>query len=117
MTNTPCTWYGVTCSGGHVTGLDLSSNSLYGSLPAALDNLGSLQSLRVASNFLTEIPSQLGSLTNLVTLRLENNALIGEIPSTLASLTNLADTDVGYNAMTASDPIFLPNQARNSSAT
>jgi len=34
VTNTPCSWRGITCDGGHVTILSLSSNRLSGSIPA-----------------------------------------------------------------------------------
>jgi len=46
-TTTPCStpWYGVTCSGGHVTELNLSSNNLAGSIPTTLSSLGSLRQL------------------------------------------------------------------------
>ena len=46
---------------GRVTGLDLSSNGLTGSLPAELGNLSELQSLDVSSNGLTgALPAGLG---------------------------------------------------------
>ncbi|MEN8218509.1 MAG: hypothetical protein ABFS56_19500 [Pseudomonadota bacterium] len=32
-TNAPCGWYGVTCSGGHVSELHLRSNELTGTIP------------------------------------------------------------------------------------
>jgi hypothetical protein len=31
-TTTPCSWYGVLCSGGHVYDVDLSSNQLSGTI-------------------------------------------------------------------------------------
>ena len=36
-----------------------------------------------------EIPAELGSLSNLISLILDNNALSGEIPAELGSLSNL----------------------------
>ena len=47
-TATPCSWYGVTCAAGHVTGLDLHSNNLGGTLPAALGDLTGLQALNLS---------------------------------------------------------------------
>ena len=38
----PCTWYGVICSGGHVTYLTLSNNQLSGLIPAEIGNLTNL---------------------------------------------------------------------------
>ena len=60
------TWHGVTVSGGRVTGLDLSSNGLAGTLPA-----------------------ELGILTGLTTLWLHGNSLTGELPASLTNLTSL----------------------------
>ncbi len=59
--NAVCTWYGVSCSLGHVLGLNLTNNGLQGTLP-----------------------TELGNLTSLRTLYLNNNAgLTGSLPSTL----------------------------------
>ncbi len=33
QTNTPCTWFGVTCTNGHVTGINLVNNNLVGFIP------------------------------------------------------------------------------------
>jgi hypothetical protein len=93
-TNTPCTdWYGVTCSGGHVTELRLGGNSLVGSIPQDLRRLGNLTVLDLSFNKLTGwIPSVLGDLTALTTLRLGyNSGLTWLIPWQLGSLTNLQE--------------------------
>ena len=60
-------WHGVTTdSDGRVTALNLSSNSLYGPIPAALGRLSNLNHLNLADNGLTgEIPTELGNLSNL----------------------------------------------------
>lgn len=42
-----CTWYGVTCTKGRVTGISLKSNNLAGSLPASLGSLTELTSLAI----------------------------------------------------------------------
>ncbi|BAP55886.1 leucine-rich repeat-containing protein [Thioploca ingrica] len=42
VTNTPCQWKGVTCSGGRVTELSLDTNQLIGTIPASLGNLSEL---------------------------------------------------------------------------
>ncbi|MEN8218814.1 MAG: hypothetical protein ABFS56_21060 [Pseudomonadota bacterium] len=36
VTNTPCSWYGVLCSGGHVSEINLYYNSLTGSIPRSV---------------------------------------------------------------------------------
>ena len=52
-TNTPCSWYGVTCSAGAVLTIDLSSNQLTGAIPPEIGNLSNLTSLWLYSNQLT----------------------------------------------------------------
>ena len=49
-TNTPCTWYGVTCTGNHVTMLMLPDNGLNGGLPPELGALIYLRVLDLAEN-------------------------------------------------------------------
>jgi len=74
-TNTPCSWYGITCSGGHITGLDLHNNQLSGYIPRELENLTHLQSLLLNNNELCgEIP--LINLNHLSVLNLDSNHLI-----------------------------------------
>lgn len=100
VTNTPCSWYEVTCGGGHVTGLYLYDNQLSGSIPVELGNLGNLTGLEIGSNQLSgTIPVELGNLVKLIRLYLNNNQLSGTIPD-LSSLTALVNTDLGYNKLT-----------------
>ena len=84
-------WYGVTTDvNGSVTHLDLNNNELSGEVPPELGSLSNLQSLRLGSNELSsEIPSELGSLSDLQWLNLSSNQLSGEIPKELGSLSNL----------------------------
>jgi hypothetical protein len=78
-TSAPCTWFGVTCSGGRVTELVLPGNHLSGTLPASLD-----------------------AFTGLTRLRLENNALTGRIPKSICVLApTLTETNLAYNALYA----------------
>ena len=87
---TECSWYGVTCSDGNALYLLLQNNSLSGSIPSELGNLTELTTLRLYNNSLTgSIPSELGNLTELTTLYLDNNTLSGSIPTQLGNLTDI----------------------------
>jgi ribosomal protein L35AE/L33A len=84
VTNTPCSWYGVACSGGHVSRLTLYSNELKGNIPAELGDLSELQRLFLFDNGLSgEIPPELGNLAQLGYLWLHENDLCGDIPDDL----------------------------------
>jgi Leucine-rich repeat (LRR) protein len=64
--NTPCSWYRVTCRGGHVSNIDLWFNDLTGTIPTELGNLSNLTTLYLYDNELTgSIPTELGNLSNL----------------------------------------------------
>jgi hypothetical protein len=131
-TNTPCSWYGVTCSGGHVTDLKLHNNQLRGTIPSRLGNLAGLKQLWLHNNQLSggiplelgdlaslrglrlwgnqlsgPIPAVVGDLLDLSTLKLHSNALGGEVPASITNLINLTDTDLGYNMLTATDPAVV----------
>jgi hypothetical protein len=90
-TSTPCSWYGVTCQGGHVTQLDLHKNQLSGSIPPELGNLVYLERLHLRGNqqLSGNIPPELGNLVNLRELNLWGTNKSGNIPPELGNLTNL----------------------------
>ena len=78
------TWHGVTvgssgADNGRVTALDLSSNNVAGSPPAALGNLNRLTSLNLNGNpnLIGAIPEAWTRLTNLTTLNLGGTGLCG----------------------------------------
>jgi Leucine-rich repeat (LRR) protein len=104
-TNTPCGWKGVTCSGGHVLALNLSSNQLSGSIPPELGQLSNLEDLVLFSNQLSgTIPAELGQLTNLTWLSLRGNQLSGTIPPELGQLTNLTELYLFSNQLSGTIP-------------
>ncbi|MEN8219934.1 MAG: Calx-beta domain-containing protein, partial [Pseudomonadota bacterium] len=109
-TNTPCGWKGVTCSSGHVSQLSLSSNQLTGSIPSQLGNLTKLESLRLNANQLTgSILTEFGNMSGLWYLRLDDNQLTGSIPSQLGNLSNLMYLELYNNELTGSIPSQLGN--------
>jgi len=57
------------------------------------------------------IPSELGSCTNLVTLRLHCNALSGSLPDSLSRLQRLTLLQLGYNLFDAPFPTVLTTLA------
>jgi hypothetical protein len=94
----PCTWYGITCIGGHVTSLALADNNLTGNLPAAIGNLPSLTSLDLNNNALSgSLPDGLGFLNQLETLTIANNSITGKLPTSFANLVNLTYIDTSGN--------------------
>jgi len=113
VTNTPCSWYGVSCSEGHVSDLYLSSNQITGSIPTELGNLTHLTALSLSSNQITgSIPTELGNLTNLTGLNLSNNQLTGEIPTELGNLSNLSWLELSNNQLTGEIPTELGNLSK-----
>ena len=107
-------WDGITTSGtpSRVTELDLSGESLTGSIPAELGSLPELTKLDLSSNSLTgEIPREIGRLSNLTEIRLSGNSLTGCIPSALKDVTtnDLSSLNLLYcppapGGLTASTP-------------
>ena len=73
--------------------LSLRGRSLGGFIPTELGlRASTLETLDFAHNKLSgTMPSQLGMLTNLVSLQLDHNLLSGEVPSELGRLTKLTD--------------------------
>ena len=83
-------WDGVTVSGtpSRVTKLDLSGESLSGSIPPELGRLWGLTHLNLSSNSLTgETAPELGDLSNLRQVLLSGNSLTGCIPLALKDVT------------------------------
>ncbi len=100
ITNTPCSWYGVTCSGGNVTGIELHQNGLSGAIPAEVGNLANLTDLDLYGNQLSSIPTEVGNLANLTSLHLDSNQL-SSIPAEVGNLTNLTSLDLSWNQLSS----------------
>ena len=112
-------WPGVTITSKRVTELALqhshssgdpinSSSSIHGTLPAELGDLTALTSLLLNDNILIgDIPTDLGNLTNLTDLYLSTNQLTGTIPTQLGSLTDMIDLELNDNQLTGAIPTQL----------
>ena len=85
--------------------LDLSHNSLTGSLPVEVGTLKNLNAFNVSYNNLSgEIPRTLGDCSSLEYLNMEGNSFQGSIPTTLASLKGLQHLDLSQNQLTGQIP-------------
>ena len=102
-------WHGVTTdANGRVTRLDLSQNGLTGEIPSGLGSLTNLDRLYLHRNQLTgEIPPELGSLTNLTVLDLDDNDLTGTMPTQLGDLINLEELHLTQNQLAGEIPTEL----------
>ncbi|XP_050387172.1 receptor-like protein 7 [Argentina anserina] len=103
-----CSWDGVECDEdtGHVTGLDLSSSCLYGSINASssLFRLVHLRRLNLAYNNFnySRIPTTIRNLSNLRYLNLSSSAFSGQVPSEILQLSELSLLDLSGNLDTLS---------------
>lgn len=107
----PCTWYGVTCDDQtkKVTSIELSDNSLVGTLSSELGILTSLTSITILNSFeLTgSLPTQLSRLTNLKRITMRSNYLSGSIPTQFSTLASLTTLDLENNILSGSLPTTL----------
>jgi hypothetical protein len=88
-----------------MTGIDMSSNQLTGSIPFEMGELSQLRSLHLSNNFLTgHIPSSFQNLKNAESLDLSHNRLSGGIPYELVGLTSLSAFLVAYNNLSGRIP-------------
>ncbi|KAI3875392.1 hypothetical protein MKW98_000069 [Papaver atlanticum] len=103
-----CQWRGVTCSRLHpsrVTGIDLRSQRLVGSISPHIGNLSFLNDLYLSNNSLNgEIPQQIGRLFRLKHLGLSNNSLEGVIPHNITHCSNLIHLNISRNNLVGSIP-------------
>ena len=105
--NTPCTWFGVDCSSGHVSGLDLDNNNLSGPLPSELGNLANLAILDMDGNQLSgPLPPILGNLSSLIILDLSDNLLNGPVPQNFINLTLTVFAFSGTNLCEPDNMVF-----------
>ncbi|XP_031269832.1 leucine-rich repeat protein 1-like [Pistacia vera] len=74
----------------HISVIEFKRCSLSGVLPPELNQLPNISSIE-ANQFSGTVPTQLGKLVNLETLRLSSNRLTGNLPTEFAELKNLTD--------------------------
>ena len=102
-------WHGVTTDAdGRVTDLLFYDNQLTGTIPTQLGQLTKLQYLNLNNNELSgTIPTELRRLTKLTGLDLGNNRLTGTIPTQLGQLTELRYLNLHDNQLTGTIPTQL----------
>lgn len=83
---TPCCWFGVECSEGHVVALNLKDLCLRGTLAP-----------------------EIGNLVHVKFINLRNNSFSGEIPEEFANLKQMQVLDLGYNNFSGQVPVHLGN--------
>ena len=109
--NSPCGWGGIDCVGGQINQIELNTtNNLVGVLPAELGNLTAMTLLRLqnAPDMVGTIPPELGNCTSLTDLLL-NGSLTGSIPPELGNLTNMINLWFNNNDLTGGIPPELGN--------
>ena len=99
-------WHGVmTNEDGFVTRLDLPNNGLSGELPPQLGDLSRLQGLLLNDNQLRGgIPPELGNLSDVKVLLLNNNNLRGEIPPELGDMDQMEELFLQNNNLSGEIP-------------
>jgi hypothetical protein len=103
--NTPCSWFGVSCISTNVDTLGLFFNRLSGHLPADLVGLTALRVLDLHNNQITgHIPAEFGRLAVLKYMDLSANQLSGSILASLSALKRLQILNLANNTLTGTIP-------------
>ncbi|XP_042977940.1 receptor-like protein EIX2 isoform X5 [Carya illinoinensis] len=97
--------------------IDLSSNKLHGEVPEELTSLTELISLNLSrNNFTGSITLKIGLLQNLQSLDLSRNQLRGEIPTSISDISFLSYLDLSNNNLSGKIPTGTQLQSLNASA-
>jgi Leucine-rich repeat (LRR) protein len=86
--------------------LDISNNSITGSIQAEIRFLSKLKVLNASNNLMTGLPAEIGQLTNLEVLDLSNNKLTG-LPNEIGNLSNLKTLNLSGNQYSKQDLDYI----------
>lgn len=90
--------------------IDLSHNSLYGTIPKEIGRLSQLQLLYLDLNDLSgSVPHEIGMLVSLVEFSAPSNDLTGSLPASIGNLGNLTFLSFRDNKLTGPIPSTLGN--------
>ena len=104
------TWFGITVTSGRVTGINLSSNSLFGTIPADIGALDAVTDFNLSGNpILDPVPAELGDLTALVNLDLSGQVFFRELPAEIGNLVNLEVLNLHDHRLSGDIPFALSN--------
>eukprot|EP00735_Rhodelphis_limneticus_P015065 TRINITY_DN9215_c0_g1::TRINITY_DN9215_c0_g1_i1::g.13235::m.13235 TRINITY_DN9215_c0_g1::TRINITY_DN9215_c0_g1_i1::g.13235 ORF type:complete len:746 (+),score=59.66,sp/Q9SGP2/HSL1_ARATH/30.05/5e-44,sp/Q9SGP2/HSL1_ARATH/25.39/3e-13,sp/Q9SGP2/HSL1_ARATH/30.10/3e-12,sp/Q9SGP2/HSL1_ARATH/27.62/1e-10,LRR_1/PF00560.28/3.9e+02,LRR_1/PF00560.28/1.1,LRR_1/PF00560.28/44,LRR_1/PF00560.28/8.1,LRR_1/PF00560.28/0.012,LRR_1/PF00560.28/3.4,LRR_1/PF00560.28/25,LRR_1/PF00560.28/13,LRR_1/PF00560.28/0.0079,LRR_1/PF005 len=106
----PCDWFGVICNGSEVSQLDLSNNSLSGTLPVELFMLQSLTVTRLSHNSLTGTIPPIGS--SIIEVDLSYNNFGGFDDDTIAGAVGIEILNLAENSLKGSVPSKLSELER-----
>jgi Leucine-rich repeat (LRR) protein len=82
----------------------IENNMITGAIPTEIGDLRRLQSFYGGSNMLSSLPSEIGRLTFLDTLALQQNTFMGTIPSELSRIQRLLILDLSSNSLSGPIP-------------
>ncbi|KAL7237528.1 hypothetical protein ACSBR2_003766 [Camellia fascicularis] len=108
-----CTWQGVLCEQEHVIKLVASGLSLSGLIPeSTIGKLIKLQYLDLSNNKITGLPSDFWSLGSLKTLNLSSNQISETLPSNIGNFGLLETLDLSSNNFSGKIPETISSLVR-----
>ncbi|MCG8413983.1 MAG: PKD domain-containing protein [Pseudomonadales bacterium] len=102
LNDSPCSWFGVTCTDGSVYRLYLADNNLIGTLPP-LSDLTNVHGLNFDFNQLSGPLPDLSGLTKLEGADFFDNQFNGEIPA-MSNLPQVSYLNFGFNQLSGGIP-------------
>ncbi|KAI9108172.1 hypothetical protein K1719_021045 [Acacia pycnantha] len=91
-----------------LTVLDLGYNKFSGTIPISFGNLSEMKELGMDGNQLSgKIPASLGNLSELIALSISRNMLEGKIPTTIGNMKNLLSIDLSENNFSGTIPLQI----------